>query len=360
MRDYTKSAPTLTTFVGCTGCGVGIPASGARWPLALMAQKASLKRRNKNALQEVRFLLLGAQVMLAFQGRAGLLPGYTDLSPLTQTLCFWGLIPAELLLVVLLAPLPFHKIVEQGCNSERMHQFTTRMALAGLLLFGLALGVNLSIASDRIFGTGVAVGVGVAVSLLSFGAWFGLEAIARARKEARRGKDVGSNPKNEDEMPELSDRIDQTLSEGSMVVPGNTALLGFGFITMLLESFGKLPKDVQYVQFAGITMITLSTILLMTPAAYHRLVDRGEDTEDFYKLSSRLLTIALIPFALGINANLYLVAYQVTESYPVALTSALVMLTVFYGVWFGYTFYRRKERERQNADCPPAKEDDKE
>lgn len=315
---------------------------------------ASLKRRIKNALQETRFLLLGAQVMLAFQGRAALLPGYEDLSPLSQSLCYLGLFPAVILLTLLLAPLPFHKIAEEGCNSERLHRFATEMARWGLFTFALSLGINLTIAADRIFPLGLAIGLGVGITVLSLGAWFGVEAWASARNKGKFSSDGQKNmndKKDEDEIPELSERIDQTLSEGSMVVPGNTALLGFGFITMLLESFTKLPFGVQIVQFVGVCMIALSTVLLMTPAAYHRLVEHGEDSEDFYKMASRLLILALIPFALGINASLYVIAYQVTKSYTVATISAACTLLFAYGLWFGYTYLKRQSRKMKAETC---------
>lgn len=321
------------------------------------SEPTPIKRRVKNALQETRFLLLGAQVLLAFQGRAALLPGFKDLSDGAKLFTLLGLFPALLLMMLLLAPLPYHRIVENGRVSERLHHFISQMARLGLLLFAFSLGCILFIAGDRVMGAGAALSVGLGATALGIGAWFGVETLAirhKATCEPRHEeKEAHMEQGNDGEMPELSDRIDQVLSEGSMVVPGNTALLGFGLITMLLESFGDLPKPVQWVQFLGVLMIAFSTILLMTPAAYHRLVCEGEDSEDFYKLAGRLLTVALIPFALGINAGLFVVAYKVTNSYAVATVSTLVMLTLFYGFWFGYTAYIKGKREQRAKQKQP-------
>lgn len=314
-----------------------------------------IKRRVKNALQETRFLLLGAQVLLVFQGRAALLPGYEDLTLTAKWATLLGLFPSLLVLVLLLAPLPFHHIVEKGRVSERFHRFITDMARYALLVFALCLGCMLFIAGDRLLSSGAALAVGALATALGLGCWFGIERWAR-RKQNK--PDESMDDKNDDgELPELSDRIDQVLSEGSMVIPGNTALLGFGLLTMLQESFSKLPPPVQYMQFGGVLMIALSVVLLMTPAAYHRLVEEGHDTEDFYKLATRLITAALVPFGFGINSGLFVVAYKVTNSYPVALASLFGMLTVAFGFWFGYTVMKRAKVKRttpEKADAQTA------
>ncbi len=289
-----------------------------------------------------------------------MLPGFKDLSDSAKLFTLLGLFPSLLLMMLLLAPLPYHRIVEEGRVSKNLHRFITRMARFGLLLFALCLGCILFIAGDRVIGTGAALSVGLGATALGLGAWFGVETLAirhqatcNPRHEEHGEKENSVKQGDDSEMPKLSDRIDQVLSESSMVVPGNTALLGFGLITMLLESFGDLPKPVQIVQFVGVLMIAFSTVLLMTPSAYHRLVCEGEDSEDFYKLAGRLLTIALIPFALGINAGLFVVAYKVTNSYAIATVSTLVMLALFYGFWFGYTLYKRGKRESQAAQMEP-------
>ena len=41
--------------------------------------------------------------------------------------------------------------------------------------------------------------------------------------------------------------------------------------------------------------------LLISPASYHRLVERGEDTEEIHRYTSKLMGFALKPFALGLG-----------------------------------------------------------
>ena len=47
---------------------------------------------------------------------------------------------------------------------------------------------------------------------------------------------------------------------------------------MLMDGFDRLPPSSRFVHLASLLLILLSTILLMSPAAYHRIVS-GEDTD---------------------------------------------------------------------------------
>jgi hypothetical protein len=84
----------------------------------------------------------------------------------------------------------------------------------------------------------------------------------------------------------------------------------------------------------------------MTPAAYHRLVERGENTEHFHRFASRILLAAMIPLALGITGDFYVVARKVTQSDGLSIALAALALLIFYGLWFGYTLYVRQSREK--------------
>jgi predicted Na+-dependent transporter len=85
-------------------------------------------------------------------------------------------------------------------------------------------------------------------------------------------------------------------------------------------------------------------VLLITPAAYHRLVEQGEETEHFHRFASKVLVAALVPLALGLAGDVYVVVQKVTESPLVSVVSALVILAIFWELWFGLTLYRRTQR----------------
>jgi len=53
----------------------------------------------------------------------------------------------------------------------------------------------------------------------------------------------------------------------------------------------------------------------------------------------------MIPLALGLSGDLFVVVRKVTESTKLAVTISLVQLALFYGLWFGFTTYRKRARK---------------
>ena len=148
--------------------------------------------------------------------------------------------------------------------------------------------------------------------------------------------------KTEDDSSSLHDKLRHVLTEARMVLPGAQALLGFQFVTMLMNDFDRLPTSSKYAHLASLLLITVTVILLMTPAAYHRVVEHGETTDDFYRLAGRLVLSAMIPLALGISGDFFVVVRKTSGSVTLAVSSTVALLVLFFGLWFGYSAYRRK------------------
>ncbi len=139
----------------------------------------------------------------------------------------------------------------------------------------------------------------------------------------------------------IADRVRNVLTEARVVLPGAQALLGFQFVIMLTEAFDKLPESVKYVHLASFGFVALATVILMTPAAYHRIVEGGEDTERFHDFASRAILIAMAPLALGVAGDVYVVVFRVLEHQPLAIGLAAGLLVVYCALWYGLPLYRR-------------------
>src|SRR5690348_10531299 len=104
-----------------------------------------------------------------------------------------------------------------------------------------------------------------------------------------------------------------------MVLPGAQALLGFQFIIMLMEGFDKIPASSRYVHLASLSAIAISTIFLIMPAAYHRMVLLGEDNQEFTEFAGRMLLIAMFFLGLGVSGDFLVVCRKVTGSLNISL-----------------------------------------
>jgi hypothetical protein len=318
-----------------------------------------IQEKVKNVLDEARMLILGAQVLVGLQFRSFFEKGFDSLPIAAQALKLLGLGILLVAIGLLISPMAYHRIVERGEDTEEIHRYTSRLMKFALLPFALGLGLDLYVATQKVIGwkTGVAAGLVGALAAIFF--WYLLEIYRRreradeiaeakredemARKEDEAGKD--EREKAKDEREKLNKKVQHALTECRVVLPGAQALMGFQFIAILTDAFDKMPSASKYIHLACVGMSALAIIFLMTPAAYHRIVEQGEVTEHFHRLASRMLIASLVPLALGLCGDVYVVVEKVTESQLVSVVSAVVILAVFWELWFGLTLYRRTQRE---------------
>ena len=111
-----------------------------------------LSKKVKIALDETRILILGVQILLGFQLRGVFSDGYEQLPTYVRYLD--GLALGLLVCVVglLIAPGPYHRIVESGEDSAHILRLVTVIANLSLFPFALALGLDVFITAGRIFG----------------------------------------------------------------------------------------------------------------------------------------------------------------------------------------------------------------
>ena len=312
---------------------------------------AELKNKVKNALDEARMLVLGAQVLVGFQMRSAFEKGFESLPITSQALKLFGLGLMLVAVGLIIAPSSYHRLVERGEDTDEIHRYASRLMDWALLPFAFGLGIDLYVSAQKVVGwkTGVVAGLFGALAAVFF--WYGLEFYMRRERAGEI-----EEKKKESEMEEkegkgrggLTEKIQHVLTECRVVLPGSQALLGFQFIVILSESFDKLPSVSKYVHLAALGLNALTIVLLMTPAAYHRMVERGEETEHFHRFASKILVAALVPLALALSADVYVVVQKVTDSLLISVVSALVILAIFWELWFGLPLYRRTQREYAN------------
>jgi hypothetical protein len=84
--------------------------------------------------------------------------------------------------------------------------------------------------------------------------------------------------------------------------------------------------------------------LVMTPAALHRQLEPRAVSTRFILLSSRLLLWSMVPLAVGIDVDLYLVARVILGTPGPAAVLATLVLVVYLALWFGLPRYIRGAR----------------
>lgn len=314
---------------------------------------AQLNNRIRRVLDESRTLTLAAQLVLGLQFRSFFEAGFDKLPLVTQLVKAGGLCLTVAALGLLVAPSAYQRLVERGGDSEELHRYAERALRWALLPFALGFGGDLFMATEKIFGRKWGVAAGLAALVLSLFFWYLLELYMRRERapeilEARMESQQRELAVGGAEGPGLlGGKISHALADARSLVPGALALFGFQLLVTLSEGFDRLSNVTKYVHLAGLGMLALAVVLLMTPAAYHRVVEQGEETEHFHRFASKMFVAALVPFALGVGAGVYVVVQNVTGSTLVSVVGALVTLALFWELWFGITLYRRTQREYQ-------------
>ena len=164
-----------------------------------------------------------------------------------------------------------HRLVEQGRSSTRLARSTNFFAGCGLVPLTVSIGLGSYVVVERHFGLAAGLAVGLALASAAAFAWFGIEIIVGLQKDDN-SMQVANTP--------LATRVEQLLTEARLIIPGAQALLGFQFIAMLTSGFDRLPQSVKAVHALALCLVAINVILLMTPAALHRLSFNGEDSQN--------------------------------------------------------------------------------
>src|SRR4051812_37777061 len=86
------------------------------------------------------------------------------------------------------------------------------------------------------------------------------------------------------------------------------------------------------------------------PAARHRIVERGKDSEALHRFAMNCAFVALLPFAFVLGLDLFLAVGTVSARAQLAIPIAVMALAL--GLWYGIAVLRgpRPEREEKVED----------
>jgi hypothetical protein len=297
----------------------------------------SAPRKVKTALDETRLLILGAQILLGFHLNGAFQAGFADLSNVARAFHAAAFCAMAAAVGLLITPSLEHLIVERGRSTARILRLTTWFAGLALLPMGLSLGVDLSIVLSYRFGAYVGLTVGIVASVLSLVLWYGTEFLLR--KPAKGGQVM-------DERTSIDIRVEHMLTEARVLLPGAQALFGFQMAVLLTEAFEALPSSSKVLHAVALCCIAIAIILLMAPAAFHRITFHGENTESFHRIGSRLVIASAIPLAAGITADLYVAVTKALNSAAAGLVFATATAALLVTLWFVRPLMKRTSNDK--------------
>lgn len=132
----------------------------------------------------------------------------------------------------------------------------------------------------------------------------------------------------------LEEEATHVTDEARMVLPGVQAVLGFQLVAVFNQRFQELSSAEQLLHLVAFLLVALAMGLMMTPAAYHRQVERGRVSRRFVNLSSALLTFAMLPLIAGVCLDTYIISRLILDGPRMAMTVAGGVGIVLAGLWY--------------------------
>ena len=276
-------------------------------------------------------MLFGFQLEAAFQNQFATLP------LLSRYLGCAGQILMTISVACLVTPSMLHRIAERGEDTQRILRSATLWAGISLLPFALSIGLDFYVVFELITGRPAAVAAGFIFFGLAGAFWYGFEFMSKQHEQvAAWSPTPASTP--------LSTKTENMLREARVILPGAQALLGFQFVVILTKEFAGLEPLSKGLHLAALCCVAFATILLMTPAALHRITYAGEDSEEFLKRGSGFVVTAPFFLGLGIAADLYVVTDVAVQSHGLGVivgVCAFIMLGI---LWYGFPFAIRTDK----------------
>jgi Kef-type K+ transport system membrane component KefB len=175
--------------------------------MAEESRKERLNRELMELLQELRVVIPGVQVLLAFlltapfQQRFALLPGSMRNAFFASIAC------ATLATAFLIAPSAHHRLRWRAGEKERLVRLGNQMAIVGTVFLAAAIVLALYVITDVLFTTNLALMTAIASLVVFVGLWYVVPMLGRS------GADDSDDDSEEEEDDD--DRRPQEESRGA-------------------------------------------------------------------------------------------------------------------------------------------------
>jgi L-asparagine transporter-like permease len=152
----------------------------------------------------------------------------------------------------------------------------------------------------------------------------------------------------------LEEETRTVIEEARMVLPGIQALFGFQLIAVFNNRFQDLTHTEQLLHLIALLLLAVSIALIMTPAAYHRIAERGMVSRRFVELASRFLECAMLPLMLSITIDLFLLTRFILDNSTLSAAVGVVTILMFISLWYLFPWTQKLRTRRRHGGSPRA------
>jgi hypothetical protein len=146
-----------------------------------------LDRELGELLQELRVILPGVQVLLAFLLTAPFQQRFAQLPGSMRNAFFAAIVCATLATAFLIAPSAHHRMRWRAGDKERLVRIGNQMAIVGTVFLAAAIVLALYVVTDVLFATNLAVLTAVGALVVFGGLWYVVPLLGAREPQESRG-----------------------------------------------------------------------------------------------------------------------------------------------------------------------------
>ena len=142
-----------------------------------------------------------------------------------------------------------------------------------------------------------------------------------------------SNAREKKDLP-VDKAATLVLDESRMILPGIQALFGFQLTIVFSDAFTqKLTVFEQRLHLLSIALLLITTMTIMTQAVFHRQTSDQDVDDEFIRVGTRLLLISMVPLAISVCIEFYLISRLIINNIALSLLFAIAMFALFLLFW---------------------------
>jgi hypothetical protein len=170
------------------------------------SRKQQLNRELMELLQELRVVIPGVQVLLAFLLTAPFQQRFAQLPGSMRNAFFASIACAALATAFLIAPSAHHRLWWRAGEKERLVRIGNQMAIVGTVFLAAAIVLALYVITDVLFTTNLAVLTAIGALVVFAGLWYVVPMLARSSSEEEEDDDEtsGTREPSNDGRPQES------------------------------------------------------------------------------------------------------------------------------------------------------------
>lgn len=148
----------------------------------------------------------------------------------------------------------------------------------------------------------------------------------------------------EREAETLKEEMTNVIEEARMVLPGIQALFGFQTIAVFNQRFDDLDAWAHGAHLLALGLSVVAVALIMAPASYHRIAERGQVSRHLVDLASALIGLTMLPLAASIGLDVFVVFALACGDTPWAAVLGGAAFIGLCGLWFVFPWLARRSR----------------